>query len=394
MKVRHGVLFSAIAVLLSVPGLTSAVLAADHPPLERDFFGTVVSVEDGFVLVQTDEGVVEVPVSDSTHVRSRVNPEGNVADLVAGDSIALSLTDGTAGLVADRILVIPGKTSIRHIPGVVIGLSDSEVIIRPVGAAGAISLGRPPDDDVQFHGGATGLTEGSTIILVAESSPQTGDLLLDEVQLHVTQTAEAVDLPENEPSASAGDAIVRGSFQRIDGEGRWVIDGTPVTVNAATTVTGAVVVGQPLSIEAMLTADGSLVARHVEPVDAASEASERTLFLGAFQGVDVDGRWIVAGTPIQVDSSSDTDGLPPLGELVKVNAVLTTGGVLVVREIESRPTGTGQRVTGAEVNGTFQGIASDGKWNVGGTVVTISPETPAFGCACRGPKGKGWCGCR
>ncbi len=379
MRLRYAVFMSVVAVFFSATSLTSVALAADPPPLERDFFGTVVSVEDGFILVRTDEGIVEVPVSDATRVQSRVDPEGGLADLAAGDSIALSLTDDDTGLVADQILVIPGKTSIRHVAGVVIAVSDTEIIVRPDGVAGAISLARTPDNDVQFHGGATALTSGATVILVATRSLQTGDLLFDDAQIHVTKAVEAVADSGEQPPVAAGDANVRGSFQDLDGEGRWIIDGVPVTVNPATTFVSAVVVGQPLSIETTLTADGALVARHVDTAGSANEASDRTILRGEFQGVDDDGRWIVSGTPVEVDANSDTDGLPPAGEQVKVSAVLTEDGALRAREIENRPTGAGPTDTSAELDGTFQGVTPDGKWIVSGAAIAINAQTQLSG---------------
>ena len=60
---------------------------------------------------------------------------------------------------------------------------------------------------------------------------------------------------------------------------------------------------------------------------------------GVFEGVDADGNWIISGTTVTVDQTTDTDGLPPEGQRVKVEAFFQDDGSLLAREIRSVTSG-------------------------------------------------------
>ena len=72
-------------------------------------------------------------------------------------------------------------------------------------------------------------------------------------------------------------------------------------------------------VEAVLLPDGSVKAR----ID------------GVFEEVDADGNWIISGATVTVDQTTDTDGLPPEGQRVKVEAFFQDDGSLLAREIRS-----------------------------------------------------------
>ena len=76
--------FTVAAVVSLMARATSTGVAAG-PPQERDFFGTVLSVGERFVLVNTERGPVEVPTSEDTIVRLPLKDGATPADLAEDD---------------------------------------------------------------------------------------------------------------------------------------------------------------------------------------------------------------------------------------------------------------------------------------------------------------------
>ena len=59
-----------------------------------------------------------------------------------------------------------------------------------------------------------------------------------------------------------------------------------------------------------------------------------TRIVGIFEGVDSEGNWIISGTTVTVGPDADTDGLPSVGQAVKVKALFQPNGSLLAREVE------------------------------------------------------------
>ena len=182
------VLLIAVALMAS---LSVAGVAAE-PPQERDYFGIVLSRDEDLLVISVDGTTVEIPTSDDTEVRLPFKRDASLTDLVPGDSVAVSLEEEDGLLVADKVYLIPGKTQVRHLPGEVISVSDTEITIQPVDEGAApLVFTRSSATEINFHKGTTELVAGSFVIIVAVRDEVTGELLLDAREIHVTLMRES-----------------------------------------------------------------------------------------------------------------------------------------------------------------------------------------------------------
>ena len=76
------------AAALAAFALTAGSASAQTPEV-RDFFGTIVSVGEGVIVVATDDGDVDVPIGAETDVRIPSEPDAGPDDLRVGDVVAV-----------------------------------------------------------------------------------------------------------------------------------------------------------------------------------------------------------------------------------------------------------------------------------------------------------------
>ena len=387
-------LLVAKSLVISLAIVVVATLTASHvagqAPQERDFFGTILSVQDGLLVVSTDDGIVEVPTTDETRVRLPLKRDASPADLAEGDRVALSLSEKNGVLVADVIFLIPGKTQHRHVPGHVIAVSDTEITIEPPAPGAApITFTRNATTTVRFRAGATGLVPGVFVIVVAPRDAVTGELSLPASAIHVSPPRPAAragrEVEAEDPDAAdeiKNTAKIQGVFEGVDEAGNWLVGGIAVTIGTSTDVAAGVVVGQVVEVEVEVRSDGSFLALEIEVDEGDRQLSKKTTLNGTFEGVDEEGNWIVSGTKVVVDSRTDTDGLPTVGQRVKVKALLQSDGTVLAREIEIKRGRQGGRRDGSDevkLEGTFEGVDDDGNWIVNGIKVSVGPLTKLEG---------------
>ena len=315
-----------------------------------------------------------------------------LADLVEGDLVAVSLEESDGVLIADKIVVIPGKTKHRHLPGEIIAIdvvsgTDTRITIQPPAERAApITFNRGPDTTVRFRQGATDLAIGNFVVILAARDPVTGELLPQAIEIHVVKR-EPGPSPKGPgiEAEVANTADIQGVFQGLDEDGNWLVGETTIAVNADTEIETAVAAGQLVKVEALLLPDGSLLALEIEVADEGGEVAGNTRLEGIFEGIDDQGNWIISGTPVFVGPAADTDGLPFIGQRVKVKAILREDGTLAAREVENKGGAhTEDDSSEVKLKGTFQGIDSEGNWIVNGTKVSVDPltrlkGTPAIG---------------
>lgn len=394
-KSRHILMsFAALLVVTLLATFTVAGVTAQAPQ-ERDFFGTVLSAGDGLLVLSTEEGTVEIPIVEDTKIRLPRKHDAALADLAEGDLVAVSLEEADGSLVADKVFLIPGKTQHRHVPGVVTGIevrtaTDTRITIQPPSeVADPITFTRGPSTKVRFRKGATEIAVGNFVVILAARDPVTGELLSDALEIHVVKLQIEPE-PQGDgvevKAEAANTAKIRGTFEGVDADGNWIIDGKPVTVDPDTEIKSAVAAGQLVKVEAVLLPDGTLLASEIEVVDEHGRVSNKTRLEGIFEGVDDEGNWVISGTKVAVGPGTDTDGLPAVGQRVKVKALLQEDGSLLAREIENKG-GRGPREDDAsevKLEGIFQGTDEEGNWIVNGTKVSVDPltrleGTPAVG---------------
>ena len=124
------------------------------------------------------------------------------------------------------------------------------------------------------------------------------------------------------------------------------------------------------------------MALEVKIEDEDDVVSSKTELRGIFQGIDqATGSWIISGILVGVGPGTDTDGLPFIGQSVKVEALLQGDGTLLAREIENKGGSTDEDngSSAVQVAGTFLGVDADGKWIIDGATVFIDPLTQVKG---------------
>ena len=375
-----GLAASAIVVaataFLVVGVLTASSEIAAQSESPRGYFGTFVSEGGGVLILSSGGDDIEIPTSDQTQVRLPLNANATVFDLAEGDRIAVSLTD--AGL-ADKIALIPGKTLFRHIAGTVGAVSDAEItIVLREEDQETVKLNLTPATKIVFRGTATKLVPGSRVVAVAVRDTTSGELVPDAREITVIppprERAVAAEPVQTEPPNTA---IISGAFEGIDEAGNWIVDGTKVQVRRSTDVVDGLKIGRVVEIEAELTSDGTLVATHIEAKVVDQPVASRLVVVGAFQGINAQGRWIVDGVELLVNRNTDTDGVPAPGQLVEVIAFQRADETVVAREIHNLRA----RVTDVdgvrtfEAVGTFKGVDDSGRWRVNGVSLHVDEST-------------------
>ena len=320
--------------------MVTAGHVAAEPPTEEDYFGTVVSVGNNLLVITAEGTTIEIPTTVDTTVRLPLKRDADLSDLFPGDRVAVSLEDVDGILVAEKVFVIPGKTRFRHLPGEVTALSDTEITIQPPAeGAETITFTRTETTTLKLHKRVEELAVGSFVIVVAVRDPVTGELLLNAREIHVT--GRKPKEPEEPPVATTtivNTAEIEGPFQGISTTtGRWIVGGTEVLVDDNTKVEDAVSIGQIVEIEAEVLPDGSLRALRIEAQEEERRATSTTKLQGVFQGTDpVDPNvWLISGHRVIIVARTDTDGLPFIGQRVKVKARLLPNGDLEAREVEN-----------------------------------------------------------
>ncbi|MBM3933736.1 MAG: hypothetical protein FJ319_05460 [SAR202 cluster bacterium] len=381
------VLIAAIfAAMVSSFAFSSRAYAEAGIP--RDFIGVVLRVNGDVLTVQAEFGIVDILPNVNTRVVLPLSERATIADLVVGDEVAVSLTADNS-LVVDRVLLIPSKSKYRHISGQVVGMTEGSVTVR-IPDTDDISLLTSPLTRTINRGYPAKLAVGSyVVVVVARDLTSGGGSEAIEINI-VPPPSQTVVAPAPEPTPAARNVAasvsIVGVFEGIDGAGNLVVSGTRLAMTSATKLEEGLVTGQQVTANADMTSDGKLTAVLLVPVKLSAENGSRVTLDGIFDGMIRSGIWVVSGNIVIVDKNSDTDGIPDVGQRVKVNASRLLDGTLVAREIENIRTQETARPEpqSVEMVGAFRGTDSYGNWLVNGIRVAVDSRTrlegrPAIG---------------
>jgi hypothetical protein len=358
----------------------------------RDFFGTVLSVAGGILVANTDAGVVEVSVTAATRIRLSQKSDAELADLIIGDLVAVSLEEKEGEYFADKIVRVPVKTRNKHVPGEVVAITDTHITVAStVPAAAPVTFRRAQSTPVRFHRGESKIGVGSFVIIGAVRDPLTGLLSAEAREINVIPGLEAIDKGVGGDPVyglpSSNQVKIVGVLEGIDKGGNWIVNGASIAIGAFTQVDEGLTVGQTIQIRAELHPGGSLLARRAgKAVTGQGDAAEIKLE-GSFEGIDeLTGDWVISGLHISVDTAADTDGIPSLGQTIRVLARLKDDGSLLVREIENKldPENSQPGSARLKVQGTFLGVDAQENWEVNGVKFAVDQSTrmegsPALG---------------
>jgi len=376
----------AVAIMVAAVAFSTGDASADSPKA-KDFFGTVLTHQDGILFVDTADGTIDVPVDEDTQIRIPSNRHASLEDLAEGDRVGVSLEEQDGALVADKIVLIPGKTRFRHVFGTVTEVTEFAITIRrPNNPTEPITFNRTPTTIVGLRRDDLKLEAGALAVIVAVRDAATGELQSDAVEINILPDRFGPKSDSATPPVAASTseikAKIKGVFEGIDDLGLWTVNRTKIVVNEDTKVEDGFIVGQLIEVEAVLMPDGSLLAvQIVGKSQPDRQVTRRTQLVGVFERVE-DRFWIVSGTQILVNDRTDTDGLPVTGQLVKVSALLLSDGTVWAREIENkqvlRRDHEDAAMQTAELKGTLQSI-EDGNWIVNGVKFSVDENTELEG---------------
>ena len=354
-------------------------------PPDLDFFGKVLEVWRNFagggsLAVNTARGRVDVEVVEDTEIRAPNRSAPDLGDLTPGDQLAVSLKSDAVGAVARQVHLVPTKTRNRHLAGRVSSLSESEIVVQPLGEGSEPAVFQLSESvQITLHEGVAELTQGQFVIVSFIAADGQTAAALSEINVIPGREPTESPAPPEEP---ANVAVVRGVFQGINRENANIIlSSTEVALDVHTVMTAGVAVGGAVVVEALLLPDGSLLARRLEQDEGIGQVAARTVLRGVFQGRDASsGQWEVSRAQILVDRRTYADALPALGQRVRVTSVLREDGSLYAREIENlseSDASEGEHTVWLE--GIFREITAQGAWNVGGLPIRVDASTVLSG---------------
>jgi hypothetical protein len=148
----------------------------------------------------------------------------------------------------------------------------------------------------------------------------------------------------------------------------WTVDGRAILVDDATAFVGDPGVGDFVEVRFHLDAGGNAVADRIQKEDAVNDELE---FRGIVEAIG-DKTWTISGRVVAVDSATEIDGNPQIGDEVEVRADRAADGTLKATRIhrEDDEEANDER----EFTGTVAAIGET-SWTIGETVVLVNAST-------------------
>ena len=173
-------------IMAALLGQTYASTLAQTPEL-RPIFGTVVSVQDNVITVQTEEETLSLTVNSDTALKVPGMREPALENITSGSRIAVVAQEQDGTLVALNILVKPAKPSnFTHIVGVVVESSPGQAVILDHRGK-RLTLDLPVGREVQ---------PGQMLTVIVGRGSQRGDLealAIEGVETVLERLIEALD---------------------------------------------------------------------------------------------------------------------------------------------------------------------------------------------------------
>lgn len=286
-----------VIVLEQVTGQTLHLVQPDSAPGAR-------------YAVQTPAGVGEalgtifgVAVSAEGQARFSVD-EGQVA--VTGAGVTVQVQAGEVSTVIE-------------------GNSPAEPVFRISGEGELTATG-----DVWTIGGQDFVVTADTLI---SGEPQLGDWVAVDGRLLADDTRVADAIWVANPLTPTHRFEFSGVVES-SGAAAWVISGVEIAVDAETEIEADIAVGDSVQVEGLILEDGSWLATEIKLEEDATGGSFE--FTGVLESTDP---WIVDGRELGVDAETEIQEDLVVGDLVKVEGVITEDGVWLATEIKrSEPT--------------------------------------------------------
>lgn len=169
-------------------------------------------------------------------------------------------------------------------------------------------------------------------------------------------TADSIGLKESMPGSVGTEVELFGTVESITGS-VYVIGGKTVNTDALTQFVGTVAVGSFVRVHATLNTDGTYLASELELVTASviptpgagdddedeqgedqddqgeDEDAQEIKVTGVLESIAA-GLWVVDGVSFVVDDTTEIEGDPQVGDMVKIEATVQSDGTNLAHEIE------------------------------------------------------------
>jgi len=176
--------------------------------------------------------------------------------------------------------------------------------------------------------------------------------------------------------------------------GSMTVNGTAITLTTSTEMESTIAVGDEVRVHTQRSDDGQLTAREVALLNPASSTGLGSPSFSSSMDdsrtgeVEVVGTlesmlpevWIISGQAFAITASTEIKASLLVGDQVKVNAFMSTTGVLTAREIElfTGDNNDDNDDGEFEFSGVVESISTD-SWTIGGQTVTITGGTEIDG---------------
>ena len=235
-----------------------------------------------------------------------------------GGQARFSVDEGAVAVTGEGVTV---QVQAGEVSTVAAGDSPSEPVFRISGEGELTAMG-----DVWTIGGQDFVVTEDTSI---SGDPQLGDWVAVDGRLLAddTRVADAIWVTSDDATADAERFEFTGAVEDIGAEA-WVIAGVEVAVDAETEIEDGIGGGDLVKVEGVITEDGVWLATEIklqEDVEATFE------FVGTLESIDP---WIVSGRELAVDDETEIEAGLAVGDLVKVEGVITEDGVWLAAEIK------------------------------------------------------------
>jgi hypothetical protein len=304
------------------------------------FEGRLESISGGFFTV---DGVLVLP-----------SPGAQLtADLRPGDFVSVAGNTHPSGWVLAASVQRTGQqfvgvveamnANVWTISGRAVRLAPDTQIDNGIGIGDQVA--------VQIHNEA-GMTVVASIHLLEKGQNHPAATALPLVatpsdtpqpQIAPTETRES-EQETPAPEADGSETITFSGKVESKGQGNWSISGENVAVTSRTEIDGAIGIGDTVEVQGTRLADGTLQAQRIRLIDSGGDGSgddrgEEIEFSGRIDSIASD-QWVVDGRTVGIDSETDIEGAPEVGDRAQVKAVTYSDGSLLARKIERKDSGS------------------------------------------------------
>ncbi|MEE8442469.1 MAG: DUF5666 domain-containing protein, partial [Dehalococcoidia bacterium] len=176
---------------------------------------------------------------------------------------------------------------------------------------------------------------------------------------------------------------LEGTFQGVDEDGNWLIDGAKFAVDSMTLLEGAPARDRQIEVKAILREDGALLAFKIEGHEGDATRSRSEVKIHGIVSEVLDDALVVDGVTVALSELTEMEGTFQAGDRVDVEALLQADGSLVAREVEGKRNVQSDDILESgkvKIEGTLESASQDGTMLVvNGISVSISALTKIEG---------------